>query len=134
MASNAQNIKGETDMGYRSNYSKEVTAHDDASENEVWSEAMNTAFEQSEHGPNYQMPGENPSVPDPDESTESLTYSSVYDNQDSGPGSALYPRHQEHVSGSAAIFIFEEILDKVIPSPCDDHNCNTVGIPEARAC
>ncbi|KAI4826254.1 hypothetical protein KUCAC02_021895 [Chaenocephalus aceratus] len=124
---------------------------------------MNTAFEQSENGTNYQMPGENPSVPDPDDSTESLTYSSVYDNQDSGPGSALYPRHPEHVSGSAAIFIFEvnqyastniccdneshekvyylilllslwEILDKVIPSPCDDHNCNTVGIPEARAC
>ncbi|XP_010764125.1 uncharacterized protein [Notothenia coriiceps] len=104
MAANAQNIKGETDMGYRSNYTKEVTAHDDASENEVWSEAMNTAFEQNENGANYQMPGENPSVPDPDDSTESLTYSSVYDNQNSGPGSALYPSHPEHVSGNYGSF------------------------------
>ncbi|XP_032379375.1 uncharacterized protein LOC116694053 [Etheostoma spectabile] len=100
MASNAENVKGAPDTGSRSNLAKEGTAHDGASENEVWSESMNTAFKQSKQGANYQMPSEN--LPDPVDSTARLISTNVYDNQDSG--SSLYPRHHlaatEHVSSA----------------------------------
>lgn len=100
IASNAQNTEGEP--------AREGTAHVDASENEVWSEPMNTVFEQSEQGVNYQMPSESLSAPDPVDSTASLISTSVYDNQDSGPGSALYPRPHlaatEYVSSNYGSF------------------------------
>ncbi|XP_037623194.1 uncharacterized protein LOC119486830 isoform X2 [Sebastes umbrosus] len=94
MASNARNVKGERDTSYRSNSAKEGSAHDDASEAEVWSEAMNAAFEQSEQDANYQMPSESLSVPDAVDSTAGLLSTRANDGQDSdsGPGSALYPR------------------------------------------
>ncbi|XP_028442150.1 uncharacterized protein LOC114560745 [Perca flavescens] len=102
MASNAENVKGEPDTGSRFLLTKERAAHDGASENEVWIEPMNTAFEPSKQGANYPMPSENLPIPDPVDSTASLISTNVYDNQDSGPGSALYPHHHlaatEHVS------------------------------------
>lgn len=100
MASNAQNTEGEP--------AREGTAHVDASENEVWSEPMNTVFEQSEQGANYEMPSESLSAPDPFDSTASLISTSVYDNQDSGLGAALYPHPHlaatEHVSSNYGSF------------------------------
>lgn len=100
MASNAQNTEGAP--------AREATAHVDASENEVWGEATNTVFEQSKPGANYQMPSENPSAPDPVDSTASLISTSVYDNQDLSSGSALYPRPHlaatEHVSSNYGSF------------------------------
>lgn len=111
VAYNAQNTEGEHDVGYRSNSAKEGTVHDEASENEVWSEPMTTVFGQSEHGANYQMPSESLSVPEPVESTARLTSTSVYDSQDLGPRFALYPRHHlaEHVSSSHGSFDNGEI-------------------------
>lgn len=98
----ASNVKGEPDTGSRFNSTKESAAHDGASENEVWSGPMNTAFEPNKLGANYQMPSENLPIPDPVDSTASLISTNVYDNQDSGPGSAPYPHHHlaatEHVS------------------------------------
>ncbi|XP_031723805.1 uncharacterized protein LOC116394679 [Anarrhichthys ocellatus] len=100
IASNAQNVNnnGQHDTGYRSSSAKEGTAHDDASGNEDWSDAMNTAIEQGEQGTNYQKPSESLFVPDPVDSTASLISPRVYD----GRGSALYPLHNlaatEHVS------------------------------------
>ncbi|XP_042268623.1 uncharacterized protein LOC121897894 [Thunnus maccoyii] len=97
MASGAQNIKGES-----SNSAEEGSAHDDGSENEVWSEPMNSVFEQSEQGANYETPSESLSVPDPVIATAGLISPSVYESQDSGLGSAFYPSPQlaatEHVS------------------------------------
>ncbi|XP_044049321.1 uncharacterized protein LOC122874890 [Siniperca chuatsi] len=108
IAFNAQNIEGEPDTSYRSNSAQEGTAHDDAGENEVWSEPINTVFEQGEQGANYQMPRESLFAPDPINYTASLISTSVYDNQDSGLDSALYPHHHlaapEHVSSNYGSF------------------------------
>ncbi|KAL7402862.1 hypothetical protein ABVT39_020937 [Epinephelus coioides] len=108
IASNAENTEKEPDTSYRFNSAKEGTAYDDARENEFWSEPMNAAFEQSEQEANYQIPSESLSVPDPVYSTESLISTSVYDNQDSGLGSALYPHHHlaatEHVLSNYGSF------------------------------
>ncbi|XP_051238917.1 uncharacterized protein LOC127353614 isoform X2 [Dicentrarchus labrax] len=71
VTSNAQNIKSEPND------------HDGVSENNVWSEPVDTTF--------YQMQSESLSVPDPVDSMATLLSTSVYDNQDSGSGSALYP-------------------------------------------
>ncbi len=82
-------LKGETDTGHTSYHAKEGAAHD-ASENEVWSEPMNTVFEKSEQGINYQMPSEGLSVTDPVVSAESLFSSTLYDSQGLSQDSALY--------------------------------------------
>lgn len=78
VASTAQNIKAEPDTGNGSNSAKEGTAHDDVSENEVWSEPMNAAFEEGEQDANYQMPSESLSVPDPVDSAASLSQGSPF--------------------------------------------------------
>lgn len=104
MASKAQKIKGEPDMGYGSSFANEASAHE-ASE-KVQSEPLNTMFEQSEEGAKYHMPSESLSVPDPVDSTASLIPTSVYDSQ--GLGSALHPHSHlgapEHVSSNYGSF------------------------------
>lgn len=99
--------RGVFDTGYKSDSAKEGTAHYDASEN-VQSEPRNALLEQSEQGANYQMPRESQSVAYPVNSTVSMVPTSVYDNQDSGPGSAFYPHPPsaatEHVSSNYGNF------------------------------
>ncbi|KAG8012563.1 hypothetical protein GBF38_020368 [Nibea albiflora] len=89
--SDTQNVH----LSYRPNSTKGGAASDDASENEVWSDPMNAAFEQNE------KPSESLSVPDPVDSTAAR---SVYDKQGPSPGSAFYPRPHsaamEHVSSN----------------------------------
>ncbi|XP_023284062.1 uncharacterized protein LOC111671225 [Seriola lalandi dorsalis] len=91
LTSGAQNINGESST--RSDSVTEGSAHDDNSKNEVWREPTNTVFEQSEQDANYEKPRESFSFPDPVDFTANLISPSVYDNQDYGPVSALYPRH-----------------------------------------
>ncbi|XP_054476796.1 uncharacterized protein LOC129108897 [Anoplopoma fimbria] len=131
MASNTQNVnvKGQQDTDSESYSAKEGPAHDDSSGNEVWSEAMKTAFEQGEQGAKYQMPSESLSVPDHVDASASLISNSFYDNQDYGPGPALYPRQhlaaKEHVSSNYGSFDSAGISGEnpdIFPSPPDVRN------------
>lgn len=118
VASGAQNIEGE------SSNSVEGSAHDDSSENEIWSEPMNSVFKQNEQGSNYEMPSESLSEPDQVISTEGLISPSAYESQDSGPGSALYPRLQqaatEYVSNNHGRFS-NSVFSGENPDPLTRH-------------
>lgn len=119
IASGAQNTKGES-----SNSVERGRAHDDGSENEVWSETMNSAFEHSKKGANNKTPSESLPVPDPVISIAGLISPRAYESQESGLSSHLYSSPQlavkEQISSNYGQFS-NAVIPEILTSSPEEH-------------
>ncbi|KAM7396561.1 hypothetical protein PAMP_019594 [Pampus punctatissimus] len=122
MASGAQNINS-------SNSVEEGSAHEDTSGNKVWSEPMNSMFEQSKQDANYEMPSESLSVLHPLISTAGLISPSVHESPDFRLGSALNPspriaatEHESSNYGSSSNAVFSGEKHELLTHPLDKQN------------
>ncbi|CAJ1056935.1 uncharacterized protein LOC117814453 [Xyrichtys novacula] len=85
IASDAHNTDGESHTGVTPDPEKEDKEQDEAGENEVWSESVNTEFEEGD--PNYQTPS------DPVDQAANLITDGVHHNQGLDMDSAVQHHH-----------------------------------------